>query len=72
MLTRAEFEARLKASGVVPTARYSADGRTRMWHKPDGVAVTIPVYDHYPEYILDKFLEHFRIAYLPLYNSNQA
>jgi hypothetical protein len=67
VLTRKEFEGRLQAAGVVPTGVLSEDGLTQLWRKPDGNKVTVPIYD-----VLDKFLDHFKLANLPLYNSNQV
>lgn len=70
MPTRSEFERQLSDIKFKATGKFSDDGLTQLWRKPDGELVAISVHDSYPDYILDKILEECGLYWSPLYDSN--
>ncbi len=71
LISQATFEGQLQKARFKPTAEFSPDGKIRIWLKPDGQRITIPVFPQYPEYMFDKILEECGMFYIPLYNSMQ-
>lgn len=69
MLSEDEFFAALERYGIRRTGT-NEDG---VWlcRKGDGQPCTIPAYDRYPTYVLEKVLMELGLYYLPMYNSNQ-
>lgn len=70
VLSRAEFESQLTGLGFVPTDEYSPDGRSRLWRHPSKAPINVEIFDHYPDYIVKRFLVAHKMIYLPLYGSN--
>ena len=69
MLSADAFFSELEAYGV----RRSETREDGVWlcRKGDGQPCTIPAYDTYPRYVLEKVLMELGLYYLPMYNSNQ-
>lgn len=59
MLSQDEFWSGLRAAGVVVTDDYTDSGEYRWCEDWDGACFPVPVYDAYPDYLLEKVLhEH--------------
>ena len=70
MITRAQFERRLKNYGFTDTGVLASDGKSKMWRRTDGTPLAISIHSSYPEYMLYKIMREGGYPYLPLYDSN--
>ena len=70
MISRAQFERRLKNFGFTDTGVVSPTGKSKLWRRVDGLPLSISVHASYPEYMLFKIMKEGGFPNLPLYDSN--